>query len=201
MILHTNEFFESENLRINMLFKALQIDDAQSLGRFARKTRIPLNRLKYYNDTRKMPSGTDLDIILKEADISLMELMLLTGNLNRELRTLVAKNADHINRIISFPKKKEKSVKQIKPVFTTELGKLFQCDCMDLLETLENDSVDLVFADPPFNLKKMYPSGINDDLKADQYLSWCEKWIFECVRILNRAAAFLSGICQNGILR
>ncbi len=50
--------------------------------------------------------------------------------------------------------------------------------------------MDLVFADPPFNLNKLYPSGINDDLKADQYLSWCEKWIFECARILKPGGSF-----------
>ncbi|MCF8077552.1 MAG: site-specific DNA-methyltransferase [Desulfotignum sp.] len=173
-----------------MLFKALQIDDDQSLGRFARKTKIPVKRLKYYNDARILPSGNDLDIILKEADISLIKLMLLTGNLTRELKTLVAEHADHITRILSPLPKKEKSEKQIKPIFTTELGKLFQGDCLDLLETIENDSVDLVFADPPFNLNKLYPSGINDDLKADQYLSWCEKWIVECARILKPGGSF-----------
>ncbi len=109
-----------------MLFKALQLDDNQSLNQFARKTHIPVKRLKYYNDSRIMPSGKDLDVILKEADISLTKLMLLTGNLTRELKTLLANHADQISRILSPHPKKEKSVKQIKPIFTTELGELFQ---------------------------------------------------------------------------
>lgn len=173
-----------------MLFKALKLDDNRSLVHFARKTGIPVKQLKYYNDARKMPTGNDLEIILKEAGISRVELMLLTGSLSRELKALISQNAGPINRILSLPPEKDPSPKKIQPVFSTKLGRLFQCDCMDLLHTIENDNVDLVFADPPFNLNKLYPSGINDDLKADQYLSWCEKWLFECIRILKPGGSF-----------
>lgn len=173
-----------------MLFKALKLDDNRSLMHFARKTGISVKQLKYYNDARKMPTGNDLEIILKEAGISRVELMLLMGSLSRELKTLIAQNAGPINRFLSLHPEKEPLPKELQPVFSTKLGRLFQCDCMDLLHTIENDSVDLVFADPPFNLNKLYPSGINDDLKADQYLSWCEKWLFECIRILKPGGSF-----------
>ncbi len=173
-----------------MLFKALKLDDNRALMHFVRKTGIPVKQLKYYNDARKMPTGNDLEIILKEAGISRVELMLLTGSFSRELKTLISQNAGPINRFLSLPPEKEPPSKEIQPVFSTKLGRLFQCDCMDLLYTIENDSVDLVFADPPFNLNKLYPSGINDDLKADQYLSWCEKWLFECIRILKPGGSF-----------
>lgn len=173
-----------------MLFNALKLDDNRSLMHFARKTGIPVKQLKYYNDARIMPTGNDLEIILKEAGISRVELMLLTGSFSRELKTLISQNAGPINRFLSLPPEKESPLKEIRPVFSTKLGRLFQCDCIDLLHTIKNDSVDLVFADPPFNLNKLYPSGINDDLKADQYLSWCEKWLFECIRILKPGGSF-----------
>jgi len=53
-----------------MLFKALQIDNTRQLNQFAKKTGITLKRLQYYNDAHKMPSGTDLEIILKETGLS-----------------------------------------------------------------------------------------------------------------------------------
>jgi site-specific DNA-methyltransferase (adenine-specific) len=53
---------------------------------------------------------------------------------------------------------------------------------------MDNDSVDLIFADPPFNLNKLYPSNIDDNLKAGQYLRWCEQWIDGCIRILKPGA-------------
>ena len=49
---------------------------------------------------------------------------------------------------------------------------------------MESDSIDLVFADPPFNLDKLYPSGMDDDLKTHEYLHWCEQWLSECARVL-----------------
>ncbi|WP_283241576.1 DNA methyltransferase, partial [Pseudoalteromonas piscicida] len=64
------------------------------------------------------------------------------------------------------------------------LGKLYRGDCYKLLKSMENDSVDLVFADPPFNLAKMYPSEMDDNIKTEKYLHWCQEWINECARIL-----------------
>ncbi|SII00369.1 DNA-methyltransferase [Mycobacteroides abscessus] len=61
---------------------------------------------------------------------------------------------------------------------------------MDLLRTLDDESVDLVFADPPFNLNKDYGQGVNDSLSESEYLSWCETWIKECVRIISPGGAF-----------
>ena len=43
---------------------------------------------------------------------------------------------------------------EIKPFFQTRLGNLYNCDCMDFLKGLESNSVDLIFADPPYNIKK-----------------------------------------------
>lgn len=174
----------------NMLFKVLQINSNLSLSRFSKKTGIPAKRLKYYNETNKIPSETDLEVISKETGISKIELMLLMGNFNRELKSLISDNAEHISRLLSPKKKKKKSTKNIKPIFKTELGRLYQCDSLDLFKTIENDSIDLIFADPPFNLNKLYPSKINDNLKTDQYLSWCESWAFECTRILKPGGSF-----------
>ena len=70
------------------------------------------------------------------------------------------------------------------PVFTTTHGRLFQGDCMNLLASLDDDSVDLIFADPPFNLGKDYGKGVRDDLKEHEYLEWCGQWIKECCRVI-----------------
>lgn len=76
------------------------------------------------------------------------------------------------------------------PIFSSELGSLYQGDCLEVLAGMEDESVDLVFADPPFNLNKNYGKGINDSLKAEEYLSWCETWIKECVRVVRQGGAF-----------
>lgn len=71
-----------------------------------------------------------------------------------------------------------------KPVFTTKLGQLYQGDCIPLLKSLADASVDMVFADPPFNLGKNYGRGISDELKAEEYLAWSKNWLREVVRVL-----------------
>lgn len=74
--------------------------------------------------------------------------------------------------------------------FETEWGKMFQGDCLDVMERLVSESVDLVFADPPFNLKKNYSSGCSDDLTEEEYLKWSESWIIECFRVLKEGGSF-----------
>jgi len=60
---------------------------------------------------------------------------------------------------------------------------------MDVMRSLETDTVDLAFADPPFNLGKRYSSGINDALGETEYLNWCKKWIDELIRLLKPGGA------------
>jgi site-specific DNA-methyltransferase (adenine-specific) len=74
-------------------------------------------------------------------------------------------------------------------VHETSLGTLFQGDCLDLLPTLQDHSVDLVFADPPFNLGKEYGKGINDTRQSEDYLGWCRSWLKECTRVLTPGGA------------
>jgi site-specific DNA-methyltransferase (adenine-specific) len=62
------------------------------------------------------------------------------------------------------------------------LNKILEGDCLELFKNIPDNSVDITFADPPFNLKKNYNS-YNDSLEFQDYLNWCEKWISEMVRV------------------
>lgn len=75
------------------------------------------------------------------------------------------------------------------PYFATDHGALFQSDCLKILRQLEDDVIDTIFADPPFNLKKQYGNSFDDDLSTEEYLDWCYEWIDECVRILKPGGA------------
>jgi len=61
-------------------------------------------------------------------------------------------------------------------------NQIIQGDCLELFKDIPDNSVDMTFADPPFNLKKKYTS-YNDSLEFQEYLNWCEQWISEMVRI------------------
>jgi site-specific DNA-methyltransferase (adenine-specific) len=71
-----------------------------------------------------------------------------------------------------------------KPVFATTLGRLYEADCLKVLPSLGDRTIDSVFADPPFNLKKSYGQRVSDDWTAEAYLQWCRSWLQECVRVL-----------------
>lgn len=72
----------------------------------------------------------------------------------------------------------------LKPAYTTSLGRLFQGDCLEVLPAVKDRTVDTVFADPPFNLGKLYGKRSRDDHPEERYMAWCREWLAECVRVL-----------------
>jgi DNA modification methylase len=68
-------------------------------------------------------------------------------------------------------------------------GKIYQGDCLELMRKIDSGSIDLVFADPPFNIGYEYDQ--YDDRQDDQkYLDWCRDWISEVYRILKPSGTF-----------
>ncbi|KGC58562.1 DNA methylase family protein [Burkholderia pseudomallei] len=77
------------------------------------------------------------------------------------------------------------------PIFETTLGKLYEADCNEFLRSLEPETVDLAFADPPFNLGKQYKSNINDSVANHRYLDWCKEWLADMIRVLKPGGALM----------
>jgi len=65
--------------------------------------------------------------------------------------------------------------------FQTLTGKLFFGDSLKWLSTLKAKSVDLCFADPPYNIKKAEWDKFSDH---EEYIDWCLQWIKEVSRVL-----------------
>ncbi|WGV27408.1 DNA-methyltransferase [Halotia branconii] len=72
----------------------------------------------------------------------------------------------------------------LRQVYMSEHGILYQGDCLKLLSALPDESVDIVFADPPFNLGKEYGEGVSDHMEIDKYLAWSQLWLCESIRVL-----------------
>ena len=68
------------------------------------------------------------------------------------------------------------------------LNRLHRAPCLDVLRRIPSASVDLAFADPPFNLTKGY-EGYTDDLAERDYLGWCKRWLVEYERVLKPGGA------------
>jgi len=62
------------------------------------------------------------------------------------------------------------------------INSVIQGDCLEVMWGIPDNSVDITFADPPFNLGKKY-TRYKDNKRFNTYLNWCKQWIYEMVRI------------------
>jgi len=70
-----------------------------------------------------------------------------------------------------------------------KLGKIHQGDCILGMKKLADESVQLAFADPPFNIGYAYDE-YDDRLKSEKYLEWSNQWIREVHRVLDPDGTF-----------
>jgi len=69
-----------------------------------------------------------------------------------------------------------------------ESNMVYQGDCIEIMRNFRSESVDLAFADPPYNLAKNYQV-ISDDQSDSDYIDWCNSWLTEYVRVLKPGGA------------
>ena len=72
---------------------------------------------------------------------------------------------------------------------STSRGVLFQGDILNLFPHVRDESIDTVFADPPFNLSKVYGRRVNDNRSDSEYISWCKEWLDHCLRVVKPGGA------------
>lgn len=65
-----------------------------------------------------------------------------------------------------------------------EINKIHNIDCLEGLNQLEDNSVDSVVIDPPYNMGKDFE---NDDKSWADYVDWCNKWLLQLKRVLKPA--------------
>ncbi len=78
---------------------------------------------------------------------------------------------------------------------TLNKNKIYQGDCLDLMKAVEDEVVDLIIADPPYNLGKDFGNGTDQWDSPDEWISWCRTWLIECKRVLKKTGSiFVYGI-------
>ena len=70
-----------------------------------------------------------------------------------------------------------------------EVDRLYNRDCITGMLEMPEGSVDLAFADPPFNIGYKYDV-YEDQLAADEYLNWTRQWGAALVRALKPDGTF-----------
>jgi len=61
---------------------------------------------------------------------------------------------------------------------------IFHGDVLNVLSKLPSSFVDLVFADPPYNIGKKFGDFHDRWASEDDYAEWAYKWLDQCIRVL-----------------
>lgn len=74
----------------------------------------------------------------------------------------------------------------VEPYFETKNGKLYKHDAIKFLKQLDTNSIDLIFADPPYNIKKAEWDTFSNQ---KEYVDWSMEWISEAHRVLKKTGS------------
>ncbi len=77
----------------------------------------------------------------------------------------------------------------LKPYYISDKGALWGEDCLEILRNINDNCIDTVFADPPFNIGKEYGKKYIDKMKDEVYIEWCKDWLKECIRVVKPGGA------------
>lgn len=69
-------------------------------------------------------------------------------------------------------------------IFQEENHRIIHGDALEALACLEDESIDLVFADPPYNIGKNFHGRMDHWETEESYLEWCRQWLDLCVQKL-----------------
>lgn len=74
-----------------------------------------------------------------------------------------------------------RGVTSSQPTYCRENGSLFTAESINWLKSIEASAVDLIFADPPYNIQKADWDKFDSQ---EQYIKWSMEWITEAARVL-----------------
>ena len=94
-----------------------------------------------------------------------------------------------------------------------DLNRIYNVDCLEFMRDIKDNSIDLIFADPPYNLSKSNfkmkftksggsdlntNKGAWDNFSKDDFEDFTEKWLTEAFRILKETGSFwVAGTYHN----
>lgn len=74
-------------------------------------------------------------------------------------------------------------------IYQDDSHTVIQSDALEALKQFKTESVDLIFADPPYNIGKNF-DGFVEKWPEAEFLNWMYQWIDECHRILKSTGTF-----------
>lgn len=86
------------------------------------------------------------------------------------------------------------SMVDFSELFTEQLAEEHKCsrnsmvilgDSISVLKKVKDKSVQLIFADAPYNIGKNFGNNNDKWQSVNEYIAWCKTWIDECMRVLS----------------
>ena len=74
--------------------------------------------------------------------------------------------------------------------FGNDEHRILFADAIEALNSIPDGSIDLIFADPPYNIGKNFNGHIEKWEVEDDYLNWCYVWLELCVNKLKSTGSF-----------
>jgi len=76
-----------------------------------------------------------------------------------------------------------------------EFNKIYLEDCISFMKQIDAESIDLIIADPPYNLNKNFGNNSDHWKDVKSWFEWSKEWIDKCIYILKPTGSiFVYGI-------
>lgn len=77
--------------------------------------------------------------------------------------------------------------------------RIVNADIFKGLKEVEDESIDLIFIDPPYNLRKNYADGVSDYWVSDtEYMKWVEEWLEIIIsKLKSNGSLYIMNTTQN----
>ncbi len=114
-----------------------------------------------------------------------------------ELALLLSKHTSTSTSVLESTSTSDQTSAPLAPLTPLTLRQeILHGDTLTILPTLPDESVQIVLADPPYNIGKDF-GNTSDKQPMDTYLAWTDRWVTECLRVLKpNGTLFIFGFSE-----
>lgn len=80
---------------------------------------------------------------------------------------------------------KAKKEKELEMYCSEDGHSIYNGDAIEVLKSIPDESIDLIFADPPYNIGKKFANFIDKWPSDSAYVEWCQEWLDLCIQKLS----------------